>query len=137
MGLFDQVFNALTGETPGEAASTHAALVETLAGSQGGLNGILDKLRGAGLDEVVGSWIGHGQNMPISAETIQQVLGSGFVQQLAQRTGLPLDQIAPLIAQHLPGVVDGLTPDGEVRANSGSELLVLGASLLKNRFGIG
>ncbi|HVY14381.1 MAG TPA: YidB family protein, partial [Rhodopila sp.] len=135
--LFDQVIGAVMGGSQDGSAPGPAALLETIVNHEGGLNGILQKFQDAGLGDVVNSWVGQGQNLPISADTVHQVLGSDMVQQLAARTGLPIDQIGDMVAQHLPQVVDGLTPNGQVEANSGSELVALGASLLKSRFGIG
>jgi uncharacterized protein YidB (DUF937 family) len=65
-------------------------------------------------------------------------MGSDMMRQLAEKTGLPLDALANQLAEHLPHVVDGLTPTGEVPPAGGNEqLLAAGASLLKGRFGIG
>ncbi len=133
MGLFDQIVGAVTGGSG--TATAPVAILEILAG-QGGLNGLLDKFNAAGMGDAVRSWVGPGQNLPISAETVHQVLGSDTMQQLAARTGLPLDQIANLVAEHLPHVVDGLTPNSEVPTQS-TDLFTAGAALLKSRFGIG
>jgi uncharacterized protein YidB (DUF937 family) len=137
MALFDQIIGAVLGGANDSGATTHAALLETLASSEGGLGGILSKFQGAGLGDVVGSWIGTGQNQPISPEMIHQVLGSQVMQELAAKIGLPLDQVSALVAEHLPQVVDGLTPSGQVQPDTGSELIAAGTALLKSRFGIG
>ena len=60
-------------------------------GSQGGLSAIVAKLQQAGLGEQVKSWIGNGQNLPITADQLQQVLGSDTVKQLAARFNIPVD----------------------------------------------
>jgi uncharacterized protein YidB (DUF937 family) len=135
MGLFDQIVGAVMGGSGSGTAPAPVAILETLA-SQGGLNGLLEKFNAAGMGDAVNSWVGSGQNLPISAETVHQVLGSEVMQQLAARTGLPLDQIGSLVAEHLPHVVDGLTPNGEVPTQS-TDLFNAGAALLKSRFGIG
>lgn len=136
MSLFDQVLGALGGVSGQGQASVPVALMELLASHEGGLGGFLQKFESAGLGQTVQSWIGAGQNLPISPEMIHQVMGSAMMQQLAQRTGLPLDQLANQLAEHLPHVVDGLTPEGDTN-QSGNALLTAGASLLKSRFGIG
>lgn len=137
MGLFDQILGSVLGNTNDGGASTHAALLETLASSEGGLGGILSKFQGAGLGDLVNSWVGTGQNQPVSAATVQQVLGSQVMQELAAKIGLPMDQVSNLVAQHLPQVVDGLTPSGAVQPSSGAELIAAGTALLKSRFGVG
>src|ERR1700687_5800114 len=83
-------------------------------GSQGGLNAIVAKLQQAGFGDQVKSWIGTGQNLPITAEQLQQVLGSDTVKQLAARFNIPVDQLAKVLAQHLPTAVDHASPDGKL-----------------------
>jgi uncharacterized protein YidB (DUF937 family) len=83
-------------------------------GSQGGLNAILAKLQQAGFGEQVKSWIGNGQNLPITAEQLQQVLGSDTVKQLAARFNIPVDQLAQILAEQVPAAVDHASPDGRL-----------------------
>src|SRR6201996_2924645 len=83
-------------------------------GSQGGLSAIVAKLEQAGLGNQVKSWVGNGQNLPISAEQLQQVLGSDTVKQLAARFNIPVDQITQVLAQALPKAVDQASPDGKL-----------------------
>jgi len=83
-------------------------------GSQGGLNAIVAKLQQAGFGDQVKSWIGNGQNLPITAEQLQQVLGSDTVKQLAARFNIPVDQLAKVLAQQLPTAVDHASPDGKL-----------------------
>jgi uncharacterized protein YidB (DUF937 family) len=54
------------------------ALSEVLGnGGQGGLSASVTQLQRAGFGDQVKSWIGNGQNLPITVEQLQQVLGSG------------------------------------------------------------
>ena len=59
-------------------------------GSQGGLNAIVAKLQQAGFGDQVKSWIGTGQNLPITADQLRQVLGSDTVKQLAAKYNIPV-----------------------------------------------
>ena len=101
MGILDAlgnspVFKGALGQL--EAAVLPVVLSEVLGkGSQGGLNAIVAKLQQAGFGEQVKSWIGNGQNLPITAEQLQQVLGSDTVKQLAARFNIPIDQLAKLL----------------------------------------
>src|SRR3981189_3025668 len=80
-----------------------AVLGEVLGnGGQGGLSAIVAKLQQAGFGDQVKSWIGHGQNLPITAEQLQQVLGSDTVRQLAAKFNIAIDQLAKVLAQQLP-----------------------------------
>ena len=86
--------------------------------SQGGLSAIVAKLQQAGFGDQVKSWIGTGQNLPITAEQLQQVLGSDTAKQLAARFNIPLDQLSKVLAQALPRAVDGASPNGTLPASS-------------------
>jgi uncharacterized protein YidB (DUF937 family) len=119
MGILDSLENSpalkgMLGQL--EAAVVPVVLSEVLGnGSQGGgLNAIVAKLQQAGLGDQVKSWIGNGQNLPITAEQLQQVLGSDTVKQLAARFNIPIDQLGPVLAQVLPAVVDHASPNGKL-----------------------
>jgi uncharacterized protein YidB (DUF937 family) len=83
-------------------------------GNQGGLNAIVAKLQQAGLGDQVKSWIGNGQNLPITADQLRQVLGSDTVKQLAAKYNIPVDQLSEVLAHQLPLAVDHASPDGKL-----------------------
>lgn len=83
-------------------------------GNQGGLNAIIAKLQQAGFGDQVKSWIGTGQNLPITADQLKQVLGSDAVRQLAAKYNIPIDQVAEVLAHQLPVAVDKASPDGKL-----------------------
>jgi uncharacterized protein YidB (DUF937 family) len=118
MGILDSLENspALKGALGQlETAVLPVVLSQVLGnGSQGGLSAIVAKLQQAGLGDQVKSWIGNGQNLPITAEQLQQVLGSDTVRQLAAKYNIPVDQITQILAQQLPGAVDHASPDGKL-----------------------
>src|ERR1700732_4623794 len=119
MGILDSLenspaFKGALGQL--EAAVLPVVLSEVLGnGSQGGLNAIVAKLQQAGLGDQVKSWIGHGQDPPITAG---QVLGSDTVRQLAARYTIPVDQLSKVLAQALPLTVDHASPDGKLPQNA-------------------
>ena len=122
MGILDSLensaaFKGALGQL--EAAVVPVVLSEVLGnGSQGGLNAVVAKLQQAGFGDQVKSWIGNGQNLPITAEQLQQVLGSDTAKQLAARFNIPLDQISKILAEQLPKAVDGASPNGTLPASS-------------------
>jgi uncharacterized protein YidB (DUF937 family) len=118
MGILDSLENspALRGVL-GQLGSAVLPVVlsEVLGnGSQGGLSAIVAKLQQAGLGDQVKSWIGNGQNLPITADQLHQVLGSDTVKQLAARFNIPVDQISEILAQQLPTAVDHASPVGKL-----------------------
>jgi uncharacterized protein YidB (DUF937 family) len=87
---------------------------EGAGGLLGGLGGLLDKLQKGGLGNVANSWIGSGQNLPVSPSTLGPALGPDIIKTLAQRTGLSEEELTRQLSQILPGVVDKLTPAGRL-----------------------
>ena len=65
---------------------------------------------------MIGSWIGSGQNQPVSGEQLAQVLGSDTVGAMAQKVGLSPDDLSGQLSQILPGLIDHLTPQGQAPA---------------------
>jgi len=84
----------------------------------GALNAIVAKLQQAGFGDQVKSWIGTGQNLPITADQLKQVLGSDVVRQLAAKYNIPIDQVAEVLAHQLPVAVDKASPDGKLPHNA-------------------
>ena len=82
--------------------------------NNGGLGGLVDKFRQAGLGDVIGSWVGSGANRPVSGDQLTQVLGGDTMAELARQMGLNPDDAANQLSHILPGVVDTLTPQGHV-----------------------
>jgi uncharacterized protein YidB (DUF937 family) len=93
-----------------------------LFNQNGGLEGVIEKFKAGGLAEQAASWVSKGENLPISAEQITQVLGSSAVTDIAAKFGMNSSDISNKIAEYLPQVIDKMTPDGEVNANSGNLL---------------
>jgi uncharacterized protein YidB (DUF937 family) len=121
MGLLDSVVGMLAGGQNGgggNAALLNAVVGMLAGGGQGGgqgggLGSILANAQQSGLGDVVGSWIGKGQNMPISADQLGSVLGSDTLSNLAKQLGMSHGEAASQISQILPDVVDRLTPHGQ------------------------
>ena len=101
--------------------------MRTLIENAGGLPGLLAKLQQAGLGEAVQSWIGTGANLPVSADQIGQALGPNLLGLLAQQLGGNPQQAAGTLAEVLPGLMDQLTPQGQLPTGNG--LGALGALL--------
>jgi len=80
----------------------------------GGISGLQQMFQQKGLGGVISSWIGTGQNLPISAEQLQSVLHCDVLQNIVAKTGLDQTQVASALSQVLPHIVDQLTPNGQV-----------------------
>jgi uncharacterized protein YidB (DUF937 family) len=87
---------------------------EGTGGLLGGLGGLLDKLQKGGLANAANSWVGSGQNQPVSPGQLGSALGPDIIKMLAGRTGLPEEELTRQLSQVLPGVVNNLTPSGRL-----------------------
>ena len=129
MGLLDSVLGSVMGNLASGRQGGGAGaniLMQVLGGllTQGGgvggagsgLGALLQQLQRGGLGDVAASWVGTGQNLPISAEQLQSVLGGDQIGALAQQAGLSQGDLMGRLTQRLPQVVDRLTPDGQLPA---------------------
>ena len=118
MSLLGSLVNMLGSGSQGQGDNLALinAVVRMLGNDSpsGGLGGLAAQLQQAGLGDVLGSWIGRGQNMPISPEQVEAGLGADAIAQIARQLGLDNGDVAGRLSQVLPHVVDALTPDGHV-----------------------
>lgn len=124
MGLLDSLAGNMLAKLGGEKGAV-AQVALDLFNQNGGLQGVLEKFKAAGFSNEVASWVGKGNNLPISAEQIIQVLGSASIQQAAAKLGMHAQDISAKIAEYLPQAIDRMTPNGEVNRDSSNLLATL------------
>jgi uncharacterized protein YidB (DUF937 family) len=127
MSLLDNLENMAVGKVAGTNPEA-AAILQMIQNHPGGINGLVQSFHNNGLSGLVNSWIGTGPNQSATPDQIQQALGSGPVQALAQKLGVSPDQASATLSQLLPTVMDKLTPNGQLPEQS--NLLQMGESLL-------
>ena len=131
MGLLDSVVGALAGGQSGGSNPLINIVMQMISNPQtGGLGGLVQSFQQGGLGDVVNSWVSNGQNLPISAEQIQAVLGGGKLQDIASQLGVSIEQASGSLAELLPQMVDKLTPNGQI-PEGGGDLLAQGLDMLK------
>lgn len=129
MSLLDSVVSAFGQSPQGGPGAPGGELLNVVVGmlgnsaQGGGLAALVQQFEQGGLGHVIGSWIGTGQNLPITAEQLHSVLGSEQVQQIAQQLGLNSTEVLGQLSQLLPQVVDKMTPNGAVPADGGAGAL--------------
>jgi uncharacterized protein YidB (DUF937 family) len=84
------------------------------AASVGGLGGLLAALQQAGLDDVVRSWVGNGQNKPVQPDQLGDALGKQTVTKMADKAGCNPNDLLAQLSKALPGIIDKLTHDGRI-----------------------
>lgn len=114
MGLLDSILSSVgKGDTSGGANPLMGALSGLLA-QNGGLQGLASKFSQSGQGETFSSWVGTGENQPISSNQIQQALGSDQVRAIAAKMGVDPNMASNFLSEYLPKVVDKLTPAGKI-----------------------
>ncbi len=137
MGLLDGLLGGLMGGTAGSGATGQQQNPLVLMALQmlqqnGGLQGMLSKFQQAGYGAQADSWVSTGQNQPISAEALQQVLGHGQIGQVAQQLGVSQSEAAGGLASMLPQMIDRMTPQGQVPADH-NDIVAQALELLTRR----
>jgi uncharacterized protein YidB (DUF937 family) len=107
-----------------------ASVMQMINNQPGGLSGLVQQFHDKGLGGLVTSWVGTGQNLPISADQLQHVLGSEQVKELSAKAGISPEAASSHLSELLPMLIDKLTPNGQLP--QGSSALEEGMSMLKN-----
>ncbi|HJV74953.1 MAG TPA: YidB family protein [Noviherbaspirillum sp.] len=120
MGLLDSALKMFGNQNPLPMMDSKTQLLQAALslladnGRAGGLSGLTSRFQQAGLGNVISSWIGSGENAPITGTQIQQALGDQQLQQISEEAGLPKDEAADQLSGMLPDLVDRLTPSGHI-----------------------
>jgi uncharacterized protein YidB (DUF937 family) len=128
MGLLDDVLS-MAGMGSAAQSQQHAGVLSMLLSyinspQVGGISGLQQMFQQKGLGSVVSSWIGNGQNLPISADQVQSVLHGSALENIATQSGMNMGQMSSVLSQMLPHLVDKLTPNGQVPdANALSQMV--------------
>ena len=107
MGMFDGLVGGIVG-------AGMVSVVNSIIEQHGGVQGIVSEFEKNGLGATVQSWVGTGPNQAITPDEVHKVLGSDLLQQLAEKSGLSVEDLKQKLAQVLPQAVDRLTPTGAI-----------------------
>lgn len=80
----------------------------------GSIGGLLKQLQEGGLERQIGSWLGNGQNLPVTPAQIRDALGNDTIMQIARQFGLPVDDVLKLFTQFFPEAVNQASPNGQL-----------------------
>ena len=102
-GLGDILKGGLGGLLAGGAAGSVIS---------GGLGDLLRQFQQNGHGETANSWVSAGPNKPISPGDLASALGADQINGLMSQSGLSREELLDGLSQHLPEVINHLTPDG-------------------------
>ena len=107
MGMLDGLLGGIVG-------AGMVSVVSSILEKHGGLQGVVSEFDKKGLGATVKSWVGTGPNQSISPDEVHKALGPDLLQQLSEKSGLSVQDLAQKLSQVLPQAVDKLTPDGTI-----------------------
>lgn len=129
MDLMDSLKSALGGDQKNN--DLLSAVIELLGG-KGGVNNLIGQFASNGLGDIINSWVGTGNNLPVSPEQIKSALGQDKISNLASKLGMDQGALTSQLSNLLPDVVDKLTPEGKVPEE---DILGKGMDMLGGLFG--
>ena len=117
MGLFDKIISMASGSLSadsGQGGILNQVIDVINNPSIGGIPGLIEKFQNGGLGEVVSSWVGTGENQPVSSDQITNTLGADKIKDIASSLGVSETEAADGLASILPQLIDKLTPEGKL-----------------------
>ena len=133
-GSIGEILGGLLGGKPGGTpatnvpAGTKTSLKDLLPGGLGGLFGgaaagtvltgglgnLIKEFQQGGHGRAAQSWVGTGPNQKIASNDLASVLGNDTLDALSQQTGVGREELLAGLSQHLPDLIDRLTPNGRL-----------------------
>ena len=122
MGMLDGLMGSLMGGQQAGGANPLLQIAMQMLANKGdtggaGLGGLMNSLQNAGMGEQLKSWIGTGENMPISGDQLASALGSDKIADIASKLGMPDSDVSGGLASMLPQIIDKLSPNGQLPDN--------------------
>ncbi len=116
-GLGDILGGALAGgAASGGLGNILGGLLGGNAGGMlnGGLRNIVNDMQQNGQGRAAQSWVSNGPNQAVSPTDLASALGAEDIDAVAKQTGMSRDQLLAQLSQHLPELVNQMTPDGRL-----------------------
>jgi uncharacterized protein YidB (DUF937 family) len=124
--MLNGLIGGALGQLGGSAGQQNPLLqvaMQLIQGQHGGLTGLVQKFQNAGLGQQAASWVGTGENLPVSGDQVTQALGGDAIAGMAHRLGMDQGQVSGGLASLLPQVIDKLTPNGAIEQGSVGQVL--------------
>lgn len=130
---FMKMGQELLGDKMGDLSGVMEALSGLTSGEGLDIAGIAEKLKEGGLGEQVTSWLGDGDNAPVSADQLTSALGSDKIGEVASKLGVDPSAAAETLSQLMPSMMDKMSSGGSLLDSLGSGGNPL--DMAKNLFG--
>ncbi len=116
-GILGEVLKGALGGNVNQQQQQHLPDIfgKILQGTDlGSIGGLVKQLGQAGLERQIGSWLGNGQNLPVTPTQIREALGNEQIKELATKMGIPVEDVLKLLTQFFPEAVNQASPQGEL-----------------------
>ena len=143
-GGIGDILGGLLGGKPGDVPATNvganpnASLKDLLPGGlgellggaaagtalSGGLGALIKEFQQGGLSQAAQSWIGTGPNQKIASNDLARVLGADTLDALSKQTGVGREDLLAGLSQHLPDLINQLTPNGRLPTEAEASRIV-------------
>ncbi len=133
--LEDMAGKALGGAAGNQGSGDMVSAVLGMINNQGGIGGLVQAFQNKGLGGLAASWVGTGPNLPATPDQVQAAVGSNAITEIAEKLGLPHNVVIDQLTALLPGIIDHLTPNGQVPQGMGSIGLEMLQGMLSKRAG--
>ena len=109
-----------TDGLPGGMGGLLGSLLPVIGGmlAGGGLQKVISGFQANGLSAQADSWVGTGENAPISGDDVRKAVGAEELAKIAAQLGVSEDEAAAAVAQVLPTVIDTVSPEGHLAPES-------------------
>jgi uncharacterized protein YidB (DUF937 family) len=120
MGLLDEMVKGLAGKVLGGGGQS--ALLDSIFNliknpETGGLQGLVQNFKNKGFNDIISSWISTGENLPVTSDQIENVVGKDQILRIAKKLGFSGEEVSGGLASLLPEIIDKLTPKGTLPEN--------------------
>jgi uncharacterized protein YidB (DUF937 family) len=96
----------------------------------GGLGGVVGRMKEQGYGREADSWVSTGENLPVSPDVLSQIFGRDVIDRSAREMGISPEEAAGGLAQVFPEIVNEITPNGRVES-SGDDVVARAMEILQ------
>ena len=115
MGLMDTITGLMGKSGGGKDMMSQLSTMLTGKGGDGmGLSRLMDQFKGAGLGDKAESWVGTGENQPLSPDEVEKAIGADRLAKMSKETGKSVDELKKGLSTAIPESVNKLTPEGKM-----------------------
>jgi len=112
MGLTETLTDAM--KSSGVPDKYIASVTKMMEDGSLRLSKLKERVQQSELGDVFDSWVGNGENKPITADQVKATADPENLKRMADEAGGTVDEAAEELSKAMPEVVDKLTPEGEL-----------------------